>query len=96
MSVYNEVPSSWEKPFNMLSFSLCFQIFLNGHVLKLTIPWRSREKNTRGLPFLFSIAASAISDASVNFKSSTLISNTDYSIIFLLSQSKLEYSLWIV
>ena len=77
----------------MLSFSLCFQIFLNGHVLKLTVPWRSREKNTRGLPFLFSIAASAISDASVNFKSSTLISNTDYSIIFLLSQSKLEYSL---
>ena len=76
MSGYNEVPSSWEKPFNMLSFSLCFQIFLNGHVLKLTIPWRSREKNMRGLPFLFSIAASAISDASVNFKSSILISNT--------------------
>ena len=89
-------PFSWEKPFNMLSFSLCFRIFLNGHVLKLTIPWRSREKNMRGLPFLFSIAASAIPDASVNFKSSTLINNTDYSIIFLLSQSKLEYSLWIV
>ena len=47
----------------------------------------------RGLPFLFSIAAGISSDASINFKSNTLINSTDYSIIFLLSKSNIEYFL---